>query len=130
MPSRVIPRPRLVILPMSRHRLGLGFSIPSPDAHGTTYPIVNEVFPGSPADLSGIKENDRILCVNNIIGDAQEMAKELRRKPDSTGGEANPKDTKAILVADENCYNYHTSHGMDITSQVFSYINRRNFGVS
>ena len=129
MPSKITPRPRLVILPMSEHRMGLGFSIPSADENGTTYPVVNEIYPGSLADLSGIRENDRIISVNNIIGDCQEMAKELLRRSDSTGSQNGTKAVKTILVADEDCYDYYTSQGVDITSKAFSYINRNNFVV-
>ena len=108
-----IPKPRLIHIQCWKGRLGIGFSI-------SEYPsiIINEILPGSLAEKSGIKYNDRILAVNGINGNSQEIAEEFLK---IYAFPMNKRESMEILVADEDCYKYHTEEGIAINDKL-SYI--------
>ena len=97
------PKPRLVTLV---RRQGYGFFLRYNDGHYFT-----RIAPGEPADLAGVKNNDRIVEINgvNVESATQSHLVDLIRKSDGK---------VSFLVVDEETDKYYKSRSIRITSDL------------
>ena len=97
------PRPRLVNLIQGQ---GYGFFLHDQDGHYLT-----QIAPGEPADLAGVKENDRIVEINgiNVESATHSHVVDLIRKSDGK---------VRFLVVDKKTDKYYKSRHIRVTSDL------------
>merc|ERR1712154_347574 len=101
--------PRECRVVKSEEYVGYGFNLYQEKNKPGQY--IGRIEPGSPADKAGLKENDRLVEVNNV-NIAGENHKQVVARIKSRSTET------VLLVADEACDQYHRDKAIIITNSL------------
>ena len=101
------PKPRLVTLVKDQ---GYGFFLQDQDGH-----YLNQISPGEPADLAGVKDNDRIVEINgtNVESATHAHVVDLIRESG---------DKVSFLIVDKETDEYYKSRDILITSALLGIV--------
>merc|ERR1712154_88937 len=105
--------PRECRVVKSEEYVGYGFNLYQEKNKPGQY--IGRIEPGSPADKAGLKENDRLVEVNNV-NIAGENHKQVVARIKSRSTET------VLLVAGSACDDYHNERGIVITGGLASVI--------
>eukprot|EP00092_Neocalanus_flemingeri_P062629 GFUD01075582.1.p1 GENE.GFUD01075582.1~~GFUD01075582.1.p1 ORF type:complete len:253 (+),score=95.23 GFUD01075582.1:41-799(+) len=115
-----ITAPRLCHMVKSAGYDGYGFNLYQEKSRPGQF--IGKIEPGSPADVAGLKEDDKIVEVNGV-NIAQENHKQVVGRIKAISSET------TLLVADQECEDYHTEQGIVIKSSLHyvEYISSEGF---
>jgi len=103
------PQPRLCHVVKVQGFSGYGFNLHT--EKNKKYQLIGKVDPGSPAQIGGLREGDRIIAINGVhVGQENHNQVVQRIK---AGGE----ETR-ILVVDKECEAWHNEKGVVITGSL------------
>ena len=101
------PAPRLCLLVKRQDFDGYGFNLHA--ERGSPGQFVGLIDQGSPAEVSGLRQGDRIVEVNGVNVTKENHKHVVERIKSDTS-------TITLLVSDKECDAYHREHGLGVTS--------------
>ena len=122
MASRPTPAPRLCHIVKSEDFDGFGFNLYQEKSKAGQF--IGRIEQGSPADVAGLKEDDKIVEVNGV-NVAKENHKQVVGRIKAISSET------TLLVVDEECEDYHQTQGILVHSSLpyVEYISSEIFDV-